>query len=265
MTFFNAAFRRPMPRLQAVLLAALLLPGVAGAEIVVNAGVEYFYWKESTTPVVKETGPIATIGLAWTQDRDSGFLVGYRGKVWGGPTHYEGSTLIGNTPLTGTTNYFGVDNELQARVRRTSIAGNRLDGVLGLGVSAWRRSLSAVQKEDWQVAYARMGIESGAFDVGKWSVAAGLKIPVWIRENAHLDTIGFDENPRLSPGKDLSAYASLAYRFGQRAQLVAYYDSFRFKRSNDVSVNLIGTGPRTVFQPPSGMDAVGLKIEFQLR
>lgn len=265
MTVTYEAFHRPLRRIQTALLLGLLLPGVAGAELIVNAGVEYFYWKESTTPTVKETGPLATVGLAWTQDRDSGVLVGYRGTIWGGRTDYEGSTLIGNLPLTGTTDYFGIDNEFQVRVRRTSTDGNRLDGVFGLGLDAWRRSLSADQKEDWQVGYVRLGIESGAFDVGKWSVAVGLKFPVWVREDAHLDAIGFDSNPILSPGKDLSAYASLGYRLGQRTQLVAYYDSFRFKRSDDVNATLIGTGPQTIFQPPSSMDVIGLKFEYQLR
>jgi hypothetical protein len=265
MIILRMAFCHSIRTLQGAVLLALMLPGIAGAELIVNAGIEYFYWKESTTPEVTETGPLGTIGLSWTQDVDSGVLFGYRGKVWWGSVAYEGSTLIGNTPLTGDTHYLGIDNEFQLRVRRTSIGGNRLDGVFGLGLDVWRRSLSSVQNEDWQVGYVRLGIESGAFDVGKWSVATGLKLPVWTREDAHLNDIGFDSNPQLSPGKDLSAYANLGYRIAQRWQMVAYYDSFRFKRSDEVQATLIGTGPQTLFQPPSKMDVIGLRFEYQLR
>ena len=254
--------RRPA---QTACLLALLLPGIAGAELILNGGVEYFDWKESTTPAVHETGPIATFGLGYAQDRDSGLVLGYRGKLWGGSTNYEGSTLFGNAPLTGTTDYAGIDNEFQMRLRRTSTAGDRLDGVLGAGIDVWRRSLTAAQKEDYQVAYLRLGIESNPFDVGRWSVAFGLKYPVWARENAHLEQIGFDSNPLLTPGKDLSAYASLGYRFAERMQVVAYYDSFRFKRSEDVNAVLVGIGPQTLFQPPSRMDLIGIRLEYQVR
>ena len=252
----------------AILLGAVgLMPAISQAEFAVNAGVEYFDWTEDTTPKVKETGPMFTLGLAYTQDREKGWLFAYRGKIWGGSADYEGATLFGGTPLKSTTNYEGINNELQARWRRVGTSGSSLDGVLGLGLDLWRRELSSIQKEDYSIGYLRLGIESNANYNGQWTVGLGLKFPFWTYENAHLDEIGFDSNPILHPGREVSPYGSLGYRFTPKFQVVGYYDGFRFGKSNEVQANEIanGLGPTTLFQPSSSMAIYGIKFEYLLR
>ena len=254
--------------LVAVLLgAAALLPSIARAELTLSAEAAYLQWKEVTNPVVEETGPLYGLGLAYTQNRDSGALFAYRGKLWGGQVAYEGTTLFGGTPVNDTTSYAGLGNELQARWRKPGKPDGYLDGVLGAGLDVWRRSLSSVQKEDYAIAYLRLGVESRTDDFSKWGVSIGLKYPIWTYENAHLDDIGFDSNPILHPRGELSPYASLGYRLTPKLQFVAFYEGFRFSESSPVQVNEVaqGLGPTTLVQPASSMSIFGIRVEYLLR
>ncbi len=251
----------------AVILATVLPPSVACAEFTLNGGAEYLYWKETTVPEVKETGPLYALGIAYTQNRDAGALFAYRGKLWGGTVDYDGATLFGGTPVESTTNYSGLSNELQVRWRKAGKIGGNLDGILGTGLDVWRRSLSSVQREDYAIGYLRLGVESGTDDSSKWSVSLGLKYPIWTYEDAHLDRIGFDSNPILRPGKEISPFGSLGYRFTPKLQIVGYYDGFRLGRSAAVQANEIasGLGPTTLVQPASTMSVFGIRVEFLLR
>jgi hypothetical protein len=254
-------------RIAVVLGAAVLLPSIARAGLTLSGGVDYLYWNETTVPEVKETGPLFGLGLAYTQNRDAGALFAYRGKLWGGTVNYDGGTLFGGTPVKSTTNYTGLSNELQVRWRKPGNPGGNLDGVLGVGLDVWRRSLSSVQKEDYAIGYLRLGVESGTDDSSKWSVSLGFKSPIWTYQNAHLDQIGFDSNPILHPGKEISPFGSLGYRFTPKLQIVGYYDGFRFGRSAAVQANEVATGlgPTTLVQPASTMSVFGIRVEYRLR
>lgn len=259
--------RLPIARMLRLLPAVALAPACAHAEFLVGAGADYFRWQESGTPEVTEEGYMGSLSVTYLQDKDAGTLFAYRGRLWGGSADYEGATLFGGTPLESTSRYAGIGNELQARYRKASKNGSSLDGVFGVGLELWRRELSSAQKEDYSIAYLRLGIESNANRQGQWAVGLGMKYPVWARENAHLDQIGFDSNPILHPGKELSPYGSLGYRFTANFQVVAYYDGFRFGKSDPVQANEVATGqgPTQLVQPASGMSVFGLKLEYALR
>lgn len=251
----------------AVTLWAILQPRLADAELTLNGGVDYLRWTESSAPEVRESGPLYTLGIAYTQDQDAGALFAYRGKLWGGQVNYEGATLFGGTPVSSTTSYIGAGNEVQARWRKPGKAGGNLDGVLGAGLDLWRRQLSSVQKEDYAIGYLRLGIESATDEARQWTVSMGLKYPLWTYENAHFDQIGFDSNPILHPGKEISPYGSLGYRFTRKWQVVGYYDGFRFGRSKAVQANEIanGLGATTFVQPATSMSVFGIRFEYRLR
>ena len=244
----------------------LLLPSIACAELVLSAGVDYLRWVESTTPEVTETGPLAAFGLGYTQDREAGLLFAYRGKIWGGSVNYDGATLFGGTPVESKSIYLGLTNELQARWRKHGAPGGYIDTVLGLGLDAWRRRLSSVQKEDYLIGYARLGVETGTDESSRWTAAVGFKYPVWTYENAHFDEIGFDSNPILHPGKELSPYVSLGYRLTSSLQLVGYYEGYRFGRSAQVQANEVslGVGPTALVQPATTMSVYGIRLEYFL-
>lgn len=243
-----------------------LLPSTARAEVTLNGGVDYLRWTEASTPSVKETGPLYSMGIAYTQDRDDGALFAYRGKVWGGSVKYDGATLFGGTPIHSTSDYTGASNEMQVRWRKPGKPGGNLDGVLGAGLDVWRRSLSSVQKEDYAIGYLRLGVESGTDESSRWTVSLGFKYPVWTYENAHLDQIGFDSNPILRPGREISPFGSVGYRLTPTWQVVGYYDGFRFSRSASVQANEVamGLGPTTLVQPATTMSIIGVRIEYLL-
>ena len=251
----------------ALALLAALLPCTARAELTLNGGVDYLYWEETSVPKVRETGPLYSLGIGYTQDREAGALFAYRGKLWGGSVEYEGATLFGGAPVQSNTSYVGASNELQARWRKPGKAGGNLDGVLGAGLDVWRRSLSSVQKEDYAIGYLRLGVESGTDELSRWTVALGFKYPIWTYENAHFDEIGFDSNPILHPGKEISPFGSVGYRFTQKLQVVGYYDGFRFGKSAPVQANEIATGqgPTTLVQPDTTMSVFGIRVEYLLR
>jgi hypothetical protein len=244
------------------LIVCLLLAASTRAELTVYAGVEYFDWKEDTSPTVQETGPLLLGGLIWMQDKERGLLFGYTGKVYGGQVNYNGAELFTGAPLTGKTNYFGVLNDGQVRYRFALSGSEHLDGVLALGADLWRRQFSSDQMEDWAVIYARFGAELAPQPhKAGWIATVGLKYPFYTYQNGYLTNIGFDQNPTLTPGKDWSAYASLGYRIDAHWSVLGFYDSYRFQQSQPVQVTSNGT-VYNVFQPKSSMDVLGLSLLY---
>ena len=248
---------------QALAFCALLSLATASspavAEWPANLHYERFRWAESTTPGVTETGPRAGIGASWTQNKASGWLAAYRGELYRGSVHYSGAYLFSGAPAEGTTQYFGILNELQG-IYRSSGGGAQL--VTGLGVDYWERKLSENQKEEWTVFFVRLGGELGGGRTTRgWFAAGGVKYPIYVEEDAHLTDIGFDQNPRLHPGGAASTYLEIGYRFSRQWTLNGYYDSYRFKESPTARVTSGGTA-FLVFQPTSSVDTVGLRLHF---
>ena len=239
-----------------VLLAAASAP--AWAQWSVEGKIERFRWAESTQPGVTETGPRFGLGLGYTQNKTGGWMFAYRGEFYGGDVHYSGATLFGGTPVEGTTTYSGLLNELQG-IYRSSGGGAQL--VTGLGLDYWNRQLTSDQHEEWYVYYVRLGAEFGGRLSHGLFAGAGIKYPVYIYEDAHLDAIGFDSNPKLHPGRSPSFYADLGYRLGRRWTVLGYYDSYRFAESPQVRTSAGGFN-FAVFQPKSQVDTFGLRLQF---
>lgn len=253
--------RPPVP----ALIALLMLPAAGHAQLALHAGVEYFRWKERTTPAVEETGAMFAFGFDYTQRADAGFLFAYRGRIWGGDVDYDGATLFTGDPVKSTTSYFGVTNELQARWRRPIEDGYFFDLVFGAGWDGWRRELSPIQKEDFDIVYLRLGTDFDTFRTDRWMIGLGVKFPMWAREDAHLTALGFDRNPILKPKRDVSAYAQVGYRFDRNWRVVGYADGYRFRESDAEPVTHATEGAMFVFQPASSMLNIGVKVEYSLR
>ncbi len=257
--------RRGLVRYQILVLIAALfsLPEVARAQLTLAAGVEIFNWEENTSPAVSEDGVFLTLGVGYTQQVESGFLLGYRGKLWTGTADYTGATLFDSVPITGTTAYLGLTNEVQARFRKQLNNNYRRDLLASIGLDVWQRELSSVQKEDFEIIYVRAGFNIDSASPGSWLIGLGLKYPVWVREDAHLTNIGFDRNPELYPGGKVSPYGQVGYRFNRQWIIVGYVDGYRLTRSNEEQVNEIakGHGPVNVFQPDSDMLVIGIRLD----
>ena len=125
-----------------------------------------------------------------------------------------------------------------------------------LGVDRWERKLTSFQTETWRVIYLRAGAEYNTAAPKGFFGAAGIKYPIDTREDARAQELGFAANPKLKPGRAPSFYASAGYRFTPRWDVVAYYDSFRFKTSQVEDVG----GGFGIFQPRSHLDMIGVKV-----
>jgi hypothetical protein len=51
----------------------------------------------------------------------------------------------------------------------------------------------------------RLGVELGTPNPQGWILSVGLTYSPRVRENAHFDSAGFDQNPTLKPGQDVGA------------------------------------------------------------
>jgi hypothetical protein len=247
-----------------LLLAALFAGAspVAHADLRAGVGTEFLSWKEDTTPEVKENGGLIAFALEGTQASDGGLLLAYRGRLYAGVVQYEGSELFPpRRPVSSTTEYLGTSQEVQGRYRFLVGDLRPLDLVLGVGVDLWQRKLSAKQKEDFVIGYARLGLESDS-DVKGVLVGGGLKYPFYTWENAHLTDIGFTTNPILEPGKQVSPYAFFGYRFESPFALMLYVDTFRFGRSQLEPVTHATQGALSAFQPASTRLNVGFRVVF---
>ena len=240
------------------LLLGLGSSPLARAEWSVFADLERFRWREDISPSVTETGPVLGLGLAWRQERPAGLRFGYEARLYGGSVDYDGSLLFSATPITGTTEYAGMRQEGQALYR---LGASPLELLFGVGFDYWNRQLNADQREEYRVAYLRLG---GNFDRGRptgWFGSAGVKYPFWVDEDGHFPDIGFAPNPHLTPKGGGSLYAEAGYRFRARWSLAAYYESYRFEESGDV---LVTNGVRdfVFFQPKSSVDSLGLRLRY---
>ena len=248
-----------------VILAAAAFP--AHAEWSVNAQLERYQWKERTSPEVKITGWQPGIGVSWFQDKEAGFHFRYRGELYAGSFKYVGALQNGTT-VQDTIDYSGLVNEVQGLYRPTAETPLELLG--GLGLDYWQRRFpfggagtvaSGRQQEDWTVLFLRFGLEAGWRTRPGWFAGGGLKYTLGSRLDSRLMDIGFDQNPELNPGRELSWYADAGYRLNRSWRITAYYESYRFARSPGA---LATSGGKTfvVTQPRSSQDDVGLRLEY---
>jgi hypothetical protein len=245
----------------AVTTGAVLLSTGVRADWSVGAGFESFRWKESTSPAVKESGLRWALDLTWAQSKAPGLSAGYNLKLYTGNVDYTGAQLFTGVPVSDDTHYRGMQNEFQAIYRMPQSA---VDIVLAAGWDRWNRKINSVTEEDWDVLYAKLGASVNTAAKQGFIGSAGIKYPVWTRENAHFENFGAISNPRLKPGKDFSFYATLGYRVNPAWDVYAYYDSYRFKESNVVAVAFPG-GTAGFFQPESRQDVLGMKIQHNFQ
>ncbi len=246
-----------LPRCVGCLLLMLVCVP-AQAHFTLGAGIEYFSWTESTQPIkVKERGPLGVFTIGYTQVKQKGWLFAYRGELYLGEVNYDGALLFApNVPVSSKTKYTGTAHEAQVRYRFPAF-----DVLAALGLDAWNRQLSSNQEEDYRVAFVRLGFEHRNTARG-WLFGAGAKYPVWTQEDAHFTDLGFDQNPKLRPGKDLSGFAHLGYRFNAHWALIGYVDGYRFKESNEVFVSAGGVPQGSFVQPATDVYVIGLKAQY---
>ena len=254
--------------------AALAFSACAHAGWSITGDVERFRWVESQpgSPNVTETGPIFGIGARFAQDLPAGWQFGWRGRLYFGSVDYNGSLLETGAPVNGTTEYKGIINEGQAVYR---LPGNPygLELVSGLILDYWNRQLSSFQSEQFWIGSLRLGVNADRRAPDSWFGGAGVKYPFYAHQNAHFPDIGYDPNPALKPKGQISLYAEAGYRFRNQWSLTGYYDSYRFKESDPVTVrvNFAGSAfgppgtPVDFVQPATRVDSFGVRLQYSFQ
>jgi hypothetical protein len=242
-----------------VILVSWLAAAPARADVTLSATTEHFDWSEDTSPFrVEEDGPRFALGLDVAPRRTTGVRLAYRGKVYAGRVGYDGAHLFAPTiPISGHTVYFGTTQQGQVRVAIVE----PVDFLGSLDWDLWRRELSAQQTEDYGVLSIRLGAEHRDTDQHPWRFGAGIKVPFWAREDPHLTQLGFDQDPILSPGRSTSPYAEVGRRLSSRWMVSAYWDTFRFTQSQDLTITQRGRQRATFHQPASQLSLIGLSLE----
>jgi hypothetical protein len=249
---------------RSIALAWLALCGAsANAGWSVSGDVEQFKWQEATSPTVTEKGPRWGFGWEYEQLRPAGWQFAYRGQFRNGTVDYTGSFLFGGGAATARTQYTGLVNEAQG-IYRLADSPFGLELVSGLGWDYWERNILPDQKENYSVVFLRLGVNLDARASRGWFGGGGVKLPLYVAENAHLDELGFNQNPRLEPKGETSFYAQLGYRFTRQWSAIGYYDSYRFGESKPVATTTPAFPGTTVlvFQPASNIDTYGLRIRY---
>lgn len=231
----------------------------------VGAGLEDYQWKEypdGNTGTPKEYGVRSALFVNWAQEKDQGLLLAWRAKLYVGTVNYDTFLISNNAPVSTKTDYSGASSEGQF-FYRDNLGAFRLDYIGGLGLDTWRRRIrnsGGDQIEDYSILFMRAGLRlaKSRLEAG-FHGELGIKYPVSTRENAHLDSAGYTSNPSLSPKGAVSGYAEFGYRINARFDVVGYYDSWRFRRSDNVTVTN-SVGSYWVWQPKSNMDALGAKL-----
>jgi hypothetical protein len=237
----------------------------------ISTDAEHFRWEESGSPSVTETGPRYGLSWGYLGERPAGWQFGYRGQFRRGTVDYNGALLFTGEPTTARTQYTGLLNEAQGFYR---LAPQSLDFVAGLGLDYWERNILPAQYEDYSVVYLRLGLNYDRRENLGFFGGGGFKLPIYVREDAHLGELGATSNPYLEPKGELSVYAELGYRFSPRWSLIGYYDGYRFGESpaarvtsSDATACSPATPPcpLSFFQPASTVNSYGLRLQYNFR
>jgi hypothetical protein len=245
----------------ALLLGALSTGAQAGWSV--SADLEYFRWRESSDPLVTERGGRFGLGWEYLREQPVGWQFAYRGEFRRGEVKYEGALLFDpSQAVSARTRYTGLVNEVQAIYRLPHALGPELVG--GLGYDYWERNILPNQREEYSVVFLRLGLNLDPRETRRWFGGGGLKLPLYVSENAHFDEIGFDQNPHLEPEGRPSLYAQAGYRFAPNWSMIGYYDSYRFAESKPVAATSSAfPGTRLLFvQPASSVNRYGLKVKY---
>ena len=264
------------------LSAAVIIPQSAAAvpfDFGAKAGWESFRWKEvdeNGDRLLEETGPRYTINafLGNTMRPKSGFIYNVDARLYFGIVDYDGQTQDG-VPAQSDTYYSGFTLEGTSGIRLGPAGGNFNWDVIGkLGYDTWVRDIDDTvdaigrrvsgAQESYFVLNLRLGT-GPKWQVSRWigRFIAGLKYPVWTSEYLDKEDSGLDENVTLRPKGRLSAFVDFSNRIRLsrkvHLQVDAYYDSYRFDRSDRESTTMGGV-PVLVWQPESSQDVIGVQV-----
>jgi hypothetical protein len=259
--------------LRILLLVVICLFGLSRVSLAADdfylyGTVESFVWKEfadNGSRVVKESGPLIGIGLAYSHEFEDRITFTPKGEIFFGSVDYDGQTQVG-VPVTSTVDYFGFkfDGDLSIKYKVTQRFS--LEPFGGLGLRWWIRdikdgttSTGAVASgytEAWTTLYGRLGVRGG-IDVSTQMMMfleTGVMLPFFNENTAYLSDAGLGPDVTIHPGRQASFFAEAGLKIS-RVKASLFYDSMKFSRSANVV-----SGANIYWQPQSTADIYGVKV-----
>ena len=260
-----------MLRMGGMMLLLAMVSGLSATEVEISAGSEQFLWEEfadNGEKLLDETGLRHFVAIRGSNHFDPLWSTSFSGRFYSGVVDYDGQTQLGD-PVQTKVDYLGMRFEigLSRRVgpiaRQPGVSQWWLDFVLGNDF--WRRHLRDTSfinggniepisgySEYYSSLYGRLGsrYQSGA----GLSAGFGAKLPFHTDEQ--ITYAG--ETITLNPQGRLSLYAHLAYDFNPAWGIALAYDSYRFAKSDTVTV-----GSRIIWQPESSQDTLALSMHYR--
>ena len=248
-----------------------------------KAGFESFEWEEfddSGKSLLTETGTrfVAGAFLGNTPQLNKKFIYNAEIKNYFGVVDYDGQTFDINTGITTPaktdTTYTGFNINGEAGIRAPNTNGSfAWDFVGKFEIDTWIRNLESGTneagepfgegQEQYMVFNLRMGT-GPAWNAGKWSgrLIVGFKQPIYTYEFLDNYYTGYTDDVVVNPKGQISGFLT----FNNDIQLSktlhlkidAYYDSYRFDKSNEEDYTIAGVGTGKVWQPQSYQDTYGI-------
>lgn len=225
-------------------------------------------YSEDGSKLLEETGFLYTLAYDFESLNK---YIGWRNgaDLFFGQVDYDGQTWT-EIPVKTDVLYIGTKMYLDAVPNYRLDSGLLLKAFIGIGGEWWFRDIDDTRtemgdpvkgsEEWWWCVYGRLG--AGAkYPVSKELdifTEAGVKIPVYARNDANLFVIGAP-SARLEPDQDISVFGNIGIRWKQLAVKFAY-DSLRFDRSDKVT-----SGTFELYQPKSEADIYSLEVNWSIR
>lgn len=241
----------------------------------VYALAESFTWREFDDlgqQLLKESGPRAGVGIAYTHEFPSHLTLKPRIELNGGSVDYDGYTN-GAPPaaVSTTTNYFGVKFEFDVAARIRPSQGFILEPFAGIGMRTWARniedsiaadgSFALGYTENWSTFYGRLGVK-GEQSLGQKNsmfLLVGAKLPVSTTNYIDDRNVTFFDAITLEPGNKASLFAEAGVKL-HFLKISAFYDTMRFKKSPVVAAFDSALVLRGFYQPRTESDMVGVRV-----
>jgi len=279
LTKFIPTYKMATTILVYAVLAGPLTGYAASIEYGGKAGFEHFKWEETDVDgsrLLTESGTRQVLSgfLGNTLGINKHFIYRAEAKLYFGTVHYDGQTQDG-VPVQSDTTYSGLNLEGEAGFRAGRVdSAFAWDFVGRAGFDGWTRDIDnsvdsigrfvSGTREQYTIMNLRFGTGPN-WSSGAWQgrLIAGFKYPFLTDEYLKKEDSGLDEDINLEPKGRLSPFLNFYnyVRLSNRLWLTfdAFYDSYRFDKSDEVSTTL-GGSPVIVWQPKSTQDNYGLQV-----
>lgn len=255
-----------MRRIWHLLLMMIVSPTALATQVELGGGIELFQWEEfddGGDKLLTESGPRYFVEVKGTNRVERRWWQDFSCRLYSGTVNYDGQTM-GGTPITTDTDYNGLRAEIGFNYLTLRSKSELTDGDwlvrFGVGFDSWRRGLQDTTtsggtpvsgySENYLVSYATVAAQ---YLGAGWRGGVGVMAPYYVTEE-----VSAYSGVKLHPAGKLSLLANLEFYLAAQWSLVFEYDSYRFAKSDLVSVD----ATTSIYQPKSNLDSYSAFVRY---